>query len=186
MLHAFLYTICFVCCYTSWRFMHFPELTHKWDATVPVPYFCCFSILEKLHRKYSWNLTKQKPEFLFFPKRHGVQSRDGGVLGGGHTMPLHGPPWPHRALVWALGPHSDAALPPIYSPRLENLKGPINFHETYCKPPPSSMRDREGPEPLPDTLSEREITTEGLLHHHACLWSDAWVVYLGLRVHSSS
>jgi hypothetical protein len=35
-------------------------------------------------------------------------------------------------------------------------------------------------------LPERGITTEGLLHHHACLWSDVWVVYLGLRVHSSS
>jgi hypothetical protein len=37
-----------------------------------------------------------------------------------------------------------------------------------------------------DTLPERGITTGGLLHHHACLRSDVWVVYLGLRVHSSS
>jgi hypothetical protein len=29
--------------------------------------------------------------------------------------------------VWPPGPPSDAALPPIYSPRRENLKGPINF-----------------------------------------------------------
>jgi hypothetical protein len=34
------------------------------------------------------------------------------------------------------------------------------------------MRDREGPEALPGTLPERGITTEGLLHHHACLQSD--------------
>jgi hypothetical protein len=55
----------------------------------------------------------------------------------------------------------------------ENLKSLINFHKTYCKPPLSSTRDREGPEALPGTLPEREITTEGLLHHHACLRSDA-------------
>jgi hypothetical protein len=36
------------------------------------------------------------------------------------------------------------------------------------------------------TLPERGIIIGGLLHHHACLQSDVWVVYLGLRVHSSS
>jgi hypothetical protein len=34
------------------------------------------------------------------------------------------------------------------------------------------MRDQEGPEALLGTLPEREITTEGLIHHHAYLWSD--------------
>jgi hypothetical protein len=54
--------------------------------------FCCFCVSEKLHRKYSQNWTKQKPKFLFFPKRHGVQSRDRGVPGGGRTTPWRGPP----------------------------------------------------------------------------------------------
>jgi hypothetical protein len=48
------------------------------------------------------------------------------------------------------------------------------------------MRDQEGPEALLGTLPERGITTEGLLHHHACLRGDVWVVYLRLQVHSSS
>jgi hypothetical protein len=47
-------------------------------------------------------------------------------------------------------------------------------------------QDREGPEALPGTLPERGIAAGGLLHHHGCLWSDVWVVYLGLWVHSSS
>jgi hypothetical protein len=52
-------------------------------------------------------------------------------------------------------------------------KNPDQFSlETYCKPLPSSMRDQEDPEALPGTLPEREITTGGLLHHHACLRSD--------------
>jgi hypothetical protein len=90
-------------------------------------------------------------------------------------------PWPRHGMVWAPGPHSDAALPPIYSPQRENLKAPDQFPRTYCKPPLSSMRDREGPEALPGTLPERGITTGGLLHHHACLRSDAWVPTLGYR-----
>jgi hypothetical protein len=48
------------------------------------------------------------------------------------------------------------------------------------------MRDREGPEALPGTLPERGVTAGGLLHHHGRLLSDVGVVYLGLRVHSSS
>jgi hypothetical protein len=68
----------------------------------------------------------------------------------------------------------------------KTLKARSIFHEIYCKPPPSSTRDQEGPEALPDTLLERGITTGGLLYHHAYLQSDVCVVYLGLRVHSSS
>jgi hypothetical protein len=54
----------------------------------------------------------------------------------------------------------------------KNLKTRSIFHETYCKPSPSSMRDREGPEALPGTLPERGIPTGGLLHHHGRLRSD--------------
>jgi hypothetical protein len=46
------------------------------------------------------------------------------------------------------------------------------FQKIYCKPLPSSTRDREGPEALLGILPERGITTGGLLHHHACLRSD--------------
>jgi hypothetical protein len=53
------------------------------------------------------------------------------------------------------------------------------FHETYCKPPLSSSRDREGPEAFPGNLPKRGIITGGLIHHLASFRSDAWVVYLG-------
>jgi hypothetical protein len=41
--------------------------------------------------------------------------------------PMARPPLAALGMVWAPGPHSDAAHPPIYSPRWENLKDPINF-----------------------------------------------------------
>jgi hypothetical protein len=90
------------------------------------------------------------------------------------VAPLNGVrhPWLRQAMVWAPGPPFDATLPPIYSPRWENLRPRSIFLKTYRKPPPSSMRYLEGPEALPGTLPERRITARGLLHHRACLRSD--------------
>jgi hypothetical protein len=137
------------------------------------PIFCCFCVLEKLHMKYSWNWTKQKPKFLYFPTRDGVQSRDRGGPGASHTIGWRGPA-PGRATRW-WGHLAHLLTPPfrLYIPldgktlRIQSI-----FYETYCKPPPSLTRDWEGPEALPGTLPERGITTGGLLHHHACLRSD--------------
>jgi hypothetical protein len=133
-------------------------------------YFC---VSEMLHRKYSQNWTKQKPKVQIFagasrrPKR-----RRRGATGGPH----HQGPWPR------VGPRppvvsptrftSDAAPSPIKTPRREKPKYSITFPETYRDPPPSSTRDREGLEALPDTLLERGIATGGLLHRHACLRCD--------------
>jgi hypothetical protein len=137
------------------------------------PVFCYFCVSENLHRKYSRNWMKQKPKFLSFLTRDGVQSRDGGEPGARCTigwcdLPLS------RATRWC-GRLAHLLTPPFRLYILlgeENLKTRSIFHETYCKPPPSSMQDWEGPEALPGTLLERGITAGGLLHHHACLRSD--------------
>jgi hypothetical protein len=136
------------------------------------PVFCYFCVLEKLHRKYSQNWTKQNLKFLFFPTRDRVQSRDGG--GQRAAAPCHGASHPLVMPGYGVGPWStpNFALPPIYSPRREKPKAQTLFQKTYCKPPPSLTRDQEGPEALPSTLPERGITTRGLLHHHACLRRD--------------
>jgi hypothetical protein len=60
-------------------------------------FFCYFCVLEKLHRKYSQNWTKRKPNLLFSRHKDGVQSGDGGGPGADHTMgwrrsPLAAPP----------------------------------------------------------------------------------------------
>jgi hypothetical protein len=173
MFHACLYTICFVFYYTSWHFYAFSRtnlLPRRHSAS---PCFLLFCVSEKLHRKYSRNWMKQKPKFLFIPKRDGVQSRDGGVPEGSCTMPWRRPP-PGRAGLWC-GPLVHFLTPPfhLYIPLDEKtLRARSIFHETYCKPPPSSTRDWEGLEALPGNLLERGITAGGLLHHHACLWSD--------------
>jgi hypothetical protein len=137
------------------------------------PVFYCFCVLEKLHRKYSRNWTKRKPNIQILneasrrPKRRRSRARD----------------WPHhRAARRAPGPRplwvrppwstSDASPLPIKTPQREKPKYPINFPETHRDPPPSSTRDREGLEALPSILPERGIATGGLLHRHACLRRD--------------
>jgi hypothetical protein len=144
------------------------------------PIFCYFCVSEKLHRKYSQNWTKQKLKFLFFfDTRRSPKQRRGGP-GARLTMGWHGPA-PGCTTKWCV-PLAHLLTPPFCLYILlgeENLKAPINFHETYYKPPPSLTRGWEGPEALSSTLPERRITTGGLLHHHASLQSDVWVVYLG-------
>jgi hypothetical protein len=137
------------------------------------PVFFCFCVSEILHRKYSRNWTKQKPNVLLFneasrrPKRRQRRAR-----GWPHHQGARPRPWPCRPMVRATWSTSDAAPSPIKTPRWEKPKAPINFPETHRDPPPSSTRDWEGPEALPSTLPERGITTRGLPHRHACLRRD--------------
>jgi hypothetical protein len=134
------------------------------------PVFCCFCVSEKLHRKYSQNWTKQKPNLPIFneasrrPKR-----RRRGAMGQPHHQGARPGPWPHRPMVRAPWSTSNAAPSPIKTPRREKPNDPINFPETHRDPPPSLTRDQEGLEALPGTLPERGIATEGLLHRYACL-----------------
>jgi hypothetical protein len=137
------------------------------------PIFCCFCVSEKLHRKYSRNWTKQKPNIQKFseasrePKR-----RWSGATRGPHNRAAR----PRARLcplcVWPPRSTSDDAPSPIKTPRQEKSKQPDHFSRIHHDPPPSSTRDREGPEALPGTMPERGIAIGGLLHRHACLRRD--------------
>jgi hypothetical protein len=137
------------------------------------PVFCYFCVSEKLQRKYSWNWTKQKPNLLIFKE---ASRRPKRRWRGSMGQPHHGVarPAPAPRPLWVRPPWStpDAAPSPIKTPRREKPKDPINFLEIHRDPPPSSTRDREGPEALLGTLSERGIAIGGLLHRHACLRRD--------------
>jgi hypothetical protein len=124
------------------------------------PVFCCFCILEKLHRKYSRNWTKQKPNIQKFTEAsRSPKRRWRGATGRPHHQGVRPAPGPCRPVVRATRPISGAAPSPIKTLQQEKPKDPINFPETHRDPPSSSTRDREGPEALPDALPERGITT---------------------------
>jgi hypothetical protein len=154
---------------------------------VPVPYFLLFLCFRKATQEIFSELDETEAEVPIFPERDGVQSKDGGEPQASHTIGWHGQPLARATRWWG---HLTHLLTPPFCLYIfhgeENLKTRSIFYETNCNPPPSSTRDWEGPEALPGTLPERGITTGGLLYHHACLRSDVWVVYLGLRVHRSS
>jgi hypothetical protein len=129
---------------------------------VPVPCFLLFLCFKKVTQEIFSKLdeTKPKPPNIYRSFQKTEEEMEGG----------HGPATgPRPLVVRPPGPPPDAALPPIYSSRWEKPKRLINFPETHQDPPPSSTRDREGPEALPGTLPKRGIATGGLLHHHACL-----------------
>jgi hypothetical protein len=149
-----------------------------------------FSVVFVFQKSYTGNILgmdKTKAEVPIYLKgRRSLEERRSRTRRRPHNRVA----WatPGRATRWC-GPLVHLLTSPfcLYIHFIGKILGPqILFHKTYCKPPPSSSRDREGPEALPGTLSERGIITGGLLHHHASLRSDAWVVYLGLWVHSSS
>jgi hypothetical protein len=137
------------------------------------PIFCCFCGSEKLHKKYSRNWTKQKPNIQKFTEASREPKwRWSGATRGPHNRAAWPRARPRPLCVWLPRSTSDDAPLPIKTPQREKPKDPITFPETYCDPPPSSTRDWEGPETLPGTLSERGIATKGLLHRHACLRRD--------------
>jgi hypothetical protein len=177
-----------VFCYTSWRFYAFSGtnlLTRRHSASSLI------SAVFVFQKSYTGNILgigRNKSRTSYFSRtRVGVQSKDGGGPGPGHTLGWRGPGPGRATRGWAPLVHLLTSPFRLYIPLDgKNLNARSIFHETYCKPPPSSTRDREGPEALTDTLLERGIPAGGLLHHHGRLWSDVWVVYLRLRIHSSS
>jgi hypothetical protein len=137
------------------------------------PVFCYFCVSEKLHRKYSRNWTKQKPNIRKFTKAsREPKRRRRRATGRPHHQGALPAPGPRPPVVRAPWSTSGAAPSSIKTPRWKKPKYPITFLETHRDPPPSSTRDREGLEVLPGILPEMGIATGGLFHRHACLRRD--------------
>jgi hypothetical protein len=134
MLHACLYTISFVFCYTLWRFYAFSRTNSLMRCHSASSLFLLFLSFRKATQKIFSELDDTKSKIPIFPEtsRSPKQRRR-----GARRRPHHGmawaTPWPRHGQVWAPGPHSDAALPPIYSPRRENLKSPDQFPQNILQ-----------------------------------------------------
>jgi hypothetical protein len=154
---------------------------------VPVPCFLQFLCFKKVTQEIFSELDESKAEVPnYLIRRRSPKERRRRTRGRPHDMVARAPPWPrHQGCDRLVHPLTSSFRLYILLDE-KTLRARTLFQKTYCKPPPSSTRDQEGPKALPGTLSERGITTEGLLHHHACLRSDVLVVYLGLWVHNSS
>jgi hypothetical protein len=112
-----------VFCYTSWHFYVFSRtnlLTRR--HSVSSLFFAIF-VFQKSYTGNILGIGRNKIQSSYFPEasRSPKQRRRGARRQPHHAM-ARATPWPRRAMVWAPGPHSDVALPPIYSLRWENLK----------------------------------------------------------------
>jgi hypothetical protein len=94
------------------------------------PIFCYFCVSEKLHRKYSQNWTKQKPDVQKFTKAsREPKRRQRGATGRPHHRAAHPRAGPRPLVVRPPWPTSDAASSPIKTSRWEKPKYQITFPE---------------------------------------------------------
>jgi hypothetical protein len=169
-------TLCFI--YTLWHFYAFSGTNLLTRCHSVSSRFLLFLYFRKVIQEVFSELDEIKAEVpIYLTRRRSPKEGRRPARRRPHQVVARSSPWPCHPMVWAPRAPSDIALSPINSLHRENAKARTSIHEKYCKPPPSSTLVRESPEALPGTLPERGIITGGLLHHHACLRSDAWVVH---------
>jgi hypothetical protein len=128
MLYACLCIICFVFSYTSWHFYAFSGTNLLTRChSVSSLFSAAFCISEKTQEIFS-ELDEIKAKVLIFPDtRRSPKQRRRGDSRQAHHRVAQPTPGPCHQVVWPPGPPPGTALPPIYSPRRENPKHPINF-----------------------------------------------------------
>jgi hypothetical protein len=167
MLHACLYTICFVFCYTSWRFYAFSGtnlLTRCHSAS------SLFSTVFVFLKSYAGNIlgigrNKSRTSYFY---RSFTKTKDEmeGARSQAHHQRARPSPWPRRPMVRLAGPTSDDALSPISSPRQEKPKGRISFSRNILQAATVAVTRSGG------SRSSSRHPVGGLLYHHGRLRSD--------------
>jgi hypothetical protein len=95
------------------------------------PVFCYFCVSEKLHRKYSQNWTKQKPNIQKFTEAsRELKRRWRRATGQPHHQGVRPAPGPRPPMVRAPGSTSDAAPLPIRPLDGKNLNTRSLFQNT--------------------------------------------------------
>jgi hypothetical protein len=95
---------------------------------VPVPCFLLFLCFRKATQEIFSELDETKAKVpIFLDTRRSLKQRRRGTRDQAHHRVARPSPWPRHQVVWPPSPPSDTTLPPIYSPRRENLKTPNQF-----------------------------------------------------------
>jgi hypothetical protein len=160
MLHVCLYTICFVFCYTSWRFYAFSGTNLLTRCHSASSLFSAIFVFQKVTQEIFSELdeTKAKPP-IFTEASRRPKMRQRGARSQAHHMVAWPSPWPRHHMVRPEGPPSDAALSPIKSPRWEKPKGRIAFPQNILQADAVVEARSEDLGALPGTLPEAFSTT---------------------------
>jgi hypothetical protein len=101
---------------------------------VLVPYFLLFLCFRKATQEIFSELDKTEARTpIFSEASQSPKMRQRGARGQPHPRVVWPSPWPRHQGVRPPGPPPDAALPPIYSPRREKPKAPINFPQNILQ-----------------------------------------------------
>ena len=140
---------------------------------MPVPCFLLFLVSEISTRKISSKSGEIfSSEHITSGSFQSSKTTWGGGLRGPHPMGVRPGVGPRPARVWWpwLAPGSHPS--PIYSPRRENPNTKDHIPQKVPLRPSSSISDRGSSDVLPAPC-RRGNHHQRLLHHHACLRSDA-------------
>jgi hypothetical protein len=185
MLHACFTPIALCFVYISWHFYAFSGtnlLTRCHSVSSCFLLFLCFR--KVTHELFS-ELDKTKAKVPIYLK--GRRSPEGiriQTRRRPHHRVARATPWLRHQVVWAPGPPPDIALSAINSLRWENPKEMNTFPQNILQATAIVI-------PRSGGCSSRHPAKEGNHHRRpsSSLYqppSDAWVVYRGLWVHSSS
>jgi hypothetical protein len=128
MIHAYLYTICFVFYYTSWRFYAFFETNLLTRCHSASSLFSAIFVFQKSYTGNILGIGRNKSRISYFYRSFAkTEDETEGARGQAHHRVARPSPWPRHHMVRPAGLPSDAALSPINSPRREKPKGRIAF-----------------------------------------------------------
>jgi hypothetical protein len=134
MLHTCLYTICFVFCYTSWRFYAFSETNLLTRCHSASSLFSSIFVFQKSYigniLEIGWNKSWTSYFYRSFAK---TEDETKGARSQPHHRVARPSPWPHHQVVRPPGPPLDVALSPINFSRREKPKGRIAFPQNVLQ-----------------------------------------------------
>jgi hypothetical protein len=128
MLHACFTPIALCFVYTSWHFYAFLGTNLLTRCHSVSSYFLLFLCFRKVTKKIFSELNETKSKVsIYLTRRGSPKERRRTARRQPHHRVARATPWPRHQVVWAPGPPSDIALPPINSLHHENSKGPNTF-----------------------------------------------------------
>jgi hypothetical protein len=126
------FALCFV--YTLWHFYAFSGTNLLTRCHSASSYFLLFLCFRKITQEIFSELDKTKAEVRnYLTRRRSPKESRRRTKGQPHHVVARATPRPRHQVVWPPGQPPDIALPPIYSPRWENPRGPNSFPENILE-----------------------------------------------------
>jgi hypothetical protein len=145
------FALCFV--YTLWHFYAFSKTNLLTRCHSASSYFLLFLCFRKVIQEIFSELDETKPEVPnYLTWRRSPKESRRWTRGRPHLVVARATPRPcHQGCDRLV--HLLTSPFRLFNPlNRKTLRARTLFQKTYCKLPPLSMRDREGPEALPGTL----------------------------------